>query len=58
MLGRLQMSVDECIWAYKKVAEKAFIPRARWQFPARPTGTFSATALESAINEVIADQCK
>lgn len=27
MLGRLCMSVDECIRAYKKMAEKAFIPK-------------------------------
>jgi hypothetical protein len=58
MLGRLQMSVDECIQKYKKVAKQAFTPRAIWQAPARPTGTFSASALEDAIKQVIADQCK
>jgi patatin-like phospholipase/acyl hydrolase len=58
MLGRLQMSVDECIRAYKKVAEKAFTPRARWQLPGRPTGAFSASALEDAIKQVIEDQFK
>ncbi|KIM83298.1 hypothetical protein PILCRDRAFT_439377 [Piloderma croceum F 1598] len=58
MLGRLQMSVDECIRAYKKVAEKAFTPKAVLQLPGRPTGAFSASALEDAIKQVIADQCK
>jgi patatin-like phospholipase/acyl hydrolase len=58
MLGRLQMSVDECIRAYKKVAKQAFTPRQILQFPMRPTGKFSASALEDAIKQVIADQCK
>ena len=51
------MSVGECIQAYKKLGEKAFTPK-RWQLPANPTGAFSASALETAIKEVIADQCK
>jgi hypothetical protein len=60
MLGRLQMSVDECIRAYKKVARQAFTPKGLGGFslPARPTGAFSATALENAIKDVIAHQCK
>ena len=56
MLGRLRMSVNECILAYKKMAERAFM--AGLQLPARPTGAFSARAFEDAIKQVIVDQCK
>ena len=59
MLGRLQMSVDECLRAYKALAGKAFTPKKDSLFhpPARPTGKFSATALEEAIKAVVVEQC-
>lgn len=51
------MSVDACLRAYKKMAEKAFTPK--WAIiPARPGGAFSAKALEEAVKEVIKDQCE
>jgi hypothetical protein len=57
MLGRLKMTLDECIRQYKNVGKAAFTPRSMLQFPGRPTGAFSAGALEAAIKQVIADQC-
>jgi hypothetical protein len=58
MLGRLQMSVDECIKAYKAMAAKAFTPKSGFHLPARPGGVFSTSALEQAIKQVIKDECK
>ena len=57
MLGRLGMSVHECLNAYKKMAQKAFTPKHRIHLPAVPSGAFSATALEGAIKAVIKEQC-
>lgn len=51
------MSVDECIRAYKKVAERAFTPKRRSILPAPPSGTFSATQLENAIKQTIREFC-
>ncbi|KAI1091962.1 FabD/lysophospholipase-like protein [Rostrohypoxylon terebratum] len=58
MLGRLGMTVDECIKTYKTIARRAFTPKFRLPFPAPPTGSFSAAALERAIKDVIQAQCK
>ncbi|EJT69191.1 hypothetical protein GGTG_13300 [Gaeumannomyces tritici R3-111a-1] len=57
MLGRLGMSVDECIRAYRKVAERAFTPKRTTLFPASPSGAFSAKALEAAIRDTIKEYC-
>ncbi|KAK4139118.1 kinase subdomain-containing protein, partial [Dichotomopilus funicola] len=57
MLGRLRMSVDECIRAYKKVAQQAFTPKRTTIFPASPSGAFSAKALEEAIKQTVRDFC-
>ncbi|KAH7162472.1 acyl transferase/acyl hydrolase/lysophospholipase [Dactylonectria estremocensis] len=57
MLGRLGMTVDECIHAYKKVAQQAFTPKRTAIFPASPSGAFSATQLENAIRQTIRDHC-
>jgi hypothetical protein len=57
MLGRLRMTVDECIRAYKKVAQQAFTLKRTSILPARPTGAFSAKALEAAIKETIEEFC-
>ena len=59
MLGRLRMSADECLRAYKTLAESAFTPKKDTFFhlPARPTGAFSVTALEEAIKTVVVEQC-
>jgi hypothetical protein len=57
MLGRLGMSVDECIRAYKTVAQQAFTPKKTRIFPASPSGAFSAKALEAAIRQTVRDFC-
>ncbi|KAL1974583.1 hypothetical protein VTN31DRAFT_4787 [Thermomyces dupontii] len=57
MLGRLGMTVDECIRAYRKVAQQAFIRKSSSLFPARHSGAFSARALEDAIKQVIREFC-
>lgn len=51
------MSVDECIGAYKKVAQQAFVPKKTKIFPASPSGAFSVTALEAAIRQTVRDFC-
>ncbi|KAK8108100.1 acyl transferase/acyl hydrolase/lysophospholipase, partial [Apiospora kogelbergensis] len=57
MLGRLGMTVHECIEAYDHVGRAAFTPK-RTLFPiAQPRGAFSATALEFAIKQVIRKHC-
>jgi hypothetical protein len=57
MLGRLGMTVDECIRAYGKVAAKAFTPKRTSIFPASPSGAFSAKALEAAIVQTVREFC-
>ncbi|RAK77675.1 FabD/lysophospholipase-like protein [Aspergillus fijiensis CBS 313.89] len=57
MLGRLGMSTDECIKAYKKVAQQSFTPKRTSILPASPRGAFSAKALESAIKRIVREYC-
>lgn len=57
MLGRLGMTVDECIQAYRQVAQQAFTPKRIAIFPARPKGAFSAQALEDAIKQIVREYC-
>lgn len=57
MLGRLGMTVDECIKAYRRVAQKAFTPKRPSLIPARPTGAYSAEALEAAVKQVVKEHC-
>ncbi|KAJ5741099.1 phosphorylase superfamily protein [Penicillium malachiteum] len=57
MLGRLGMTVDECIRAYRKVARRAFTPKRTYTLPASPSGCFSATALEKAIRLITREFC-
>ncbi|KAI0596402.1 acyl transferase/acyl hydrolase/lysophospholipase [Biscogniauxia sp. FL1348] len=58
MLGRLGMTVDDCIEVYKNVAQKSFTPKLRFPVPCSPRGAYSAKALEMAIKEVVKAQCK
>ncbi|ETS80274.1 hypothetical protein PFICI_07803 [Pestalotiopsis fici W106-1] len=54
MLGRLGMTVDECIRAYDQVGEAAFTPKTRSRLSiAPPRGAYSATNLEEAIKKVV-----
>jgi hypothetical protein len=59
MLGRLGMTVDECIQAYRKVAERAFTPKKTpgSMFSGSSSSAFSATALEEAIRDIIKEFC-
>ncbi|KAI1118120.1 acyl transferase/acyl hydrolase/lysophospholipase [Nemania sp. NC0429] len=58
MLGRLRMTVDECIRAYDKLGQAAFTPKRTSIFPASPSGAYSARALESAIKQTIREFCQ
>ncbi|KAM0324875.1 hypothetical protein ACHAQA_007841 [Verticillium albo-atrum] len=57
MLGRLGMTVTECIQAYRVMAEKAFTRKRTTIFPGSSRGAFSATALEEAIRDIIKAHC-
>ncbi|GLI80403.1 hypothetical protein PoHVEF18_008757 [Penicillium ochrochloron] len=57
MLGRLGMSVDECIRAYRKVAQQAFTPKRTSILPVSPGGAFSAQALENVIKQIVGEFC-
>ncbi|KAF5675741.1 acyl transferase acyl hydrolase lysophospholipase [Fusarium denticulatum] len=57
MLGKLGMTVDECIRAYKKVAQQAFTPKSRPNLPGSPSGAFSAKQLEVAIKQTVKEYC-
>ncbi|KAK6810428.1 hypothetical protein RU639_013809 [Aspergillus parasiticus] len=57
MLGKLGMTVDECLRAYRKVAQQAFTPKKGSLLPAPPTGAFSAKALEAAIRQTVREFC-
>jgi len=57
MLGRLGMTVEECIRAYREVAQQAFTPKRTTIFPASPAGYYSAKALESAIKKTVRAFC-
>lgn len=50
------MSADECLRVYRTLVESAF-KDLFFHIPARPTETFSATALEKTIKTVIVEQC-
>jgi hypothetical protein len=59
MLGRLEMDVEECIKAYKKLMKNVFEKKQSW-FPVGFRGTikpsFSSKALEKAVKGVIEGQ--
>lgn len=57
MLGRLGMTVDNCLIAYREVAEKAFTPKKKNFLPGPPKGAFSARRLEDAIKETVQKFC-
>ncbi|KAK8073314.1 hypothetical protein PG994_004213 [Apiospora phragmitis] len=57
MLGRLGITVDECIRAYENVGRAAFTPKRTLLPIAPPKGAFSATALEGAIKRVVREHC-
>lgn len=58
MLGRLCISVPECTEVYKSVLKQAFTPRRRLAIPASPNGQYLGRALERALEQSVAEQCK
>ncbi|KAL8765444.1 MAG: hypothetical protein Q9209_007471 [Squamulea sp. 1 TL-2023] len=56
MLGRLKMSIDECIHAYLSLSERIFQKRHRIKTNGKIQGRFDSTELERAIKEVITKQ--
>lgn len=62
MLGRLRMSVDECIYAYRDFSSKVFVDkRVVWEkLPVHRDGTlrprYDADTLQEAIESVIMSQ--
>ena len=59
MLGRLGMSIEQCIEAYDNLAIKAFTEKPGLiKFPAPPKGLYSAPALKEALITVIEQHCK
>ena len=57
MLGRLQMTVDECINAYVSLSDKIFQKqRHRVTIKGRVQGRFDSNELEKAIREIVVEQ--
>ncbi|KXJ94832.1 acyl transferase/acyl hydrolase/lysophospholipase, partial [Microdochium bolleyi] len=57
MLGRLGMTIDECIRAYKNVAQQAFTPKTTSILRKPRSGAFSAKAIEAAIRRTVREFC-
>ncbi|KAL2885340.1 putative acyl transferase acyl hydrolase lysophospholipase [Ceratocystis lukuohia] len=57
MLGRLEMTVDQSIRAYKKLAETAFTEKRRMRLPGSSSSVFSGQNLEHAIKQAIRENC-
>lgn len=57
MLGRLQMTVDECIDAYISLSDRVFQKRRhRVTIKGHVQGRFDSEELEKAIKEIVAQQ--
>jgi hypothetical protein len=57
MLGRLQMSIDECTDAYITLSEKIFQKRRhRVNVKGQVQGRFDSEELERAIKEIVVKQ--
>ncbi|RBA13412.1 pfs [Fusarium proliferatum] len=56
MLGRLRMTVDECIDAYTSLSNKVFEKKShRIKINGQLQGRFDSTALEQAVKQTLAD---
>lgn len=58
MLGRLGMTVKQCLEAYKRMAEQAFTPKGNvfsrtFSLPASPQGRFSGEHLADAVKKIV-----
>ena len=58
MLGRLGMTVKDCLKAYRALGEKAFTPKLRVPLPGPPKGAYSSKALKAAIQQAITGNCR
>ena len=57
MLGRLQMTVDECIDAYVRLSDRIFQKkRHRVTIKGRVQGRFDSDELERAIKDIVVQQ--
>jgi hypothetical protein len=59
MLGRLGMTVDECIRAYETVGRAAFTPKPQrlFRLSAKSVGAFSDIYLEAALKQIVRENC-
>jgi patatin-like phospholipase/acyl hydrolase len=57
MLGRLRMTVDECIVAYTSLSDKVFEKKShRVKINGKLQGRFDAAALEVGIKQILQDR--
>lgn len=61
MLGRLGMTVKQCLEAYKRMAEQAFTPKGNklsraFSLPASPRGEFAGKALADAVKKIVKER--
>ena len=57
MLGRLQMTVDECISAYTSLSDKVFEKKShRINIKGKIQGRFDSSALEEAVKDILLDR--
>ena len=57
MLGRLGMTANDCVRAYRELAREAFTSKRTTILPASPAGAYSAKSLESAIKKTVRKFC-
>lgn len=58
MLGRLRMTVDECIEAYTSLSDKVFEKKShRVKINGKLQGRFDARELERAIKQILRARC-
>lgn len=57
MLGRLRMSIPECIEAYRFLSDRTFRPRRQWSLPSIVSdllpGRFDSDALVQAAEDIV-----
>ena len=57
MLGRLKMSIDDCIDAYLSLSERVFQKKAHWvTVKGKIQGRFDSVELERAVKDVVTGQ--
>jgi hypothetical protein len=52
MLGRLRMSVDQCVYQYPAMATRIF-SKPRWQVKGWPKNKYDAKNLENTITDIV-----